>query len=448
MNNSINEQDLCLFENDCDSRDMSSILRHTITKNGINASCIDEDLLKSLSFTFSVDLETGAVCNQKQSGRCWLFAGLNVLRTILMKNLNVDDIELSQSYLQFFDKLEKSNFFLESVIELAGEEPDSRLNMFMLDSGLGDGGHFVMFTNLVKKYGVVPIGVMPDLSVSTSTGELNQVLTGYLAQAMMELREAKNKGASKLVLRRMKEGYLNDVYRILSLSLGKPVPSFSFDYRSKDKEKTFHHIENITPKEFYEQYIKADLDQYVALCDSPLPRMKNFQKYTCHFVNNVEDGDPVIFFHAGLKAVKDATIRSLKAGEPVWFGSDVLAQSMRKEGYLASDILKTDSLFSLHNRMKKGDRLTYRTSFCNHAMTFTGVNLPDGERPNRWKVENSWGKDCGKNGYFVMNDAWFDDYVYEVFIRREFVDAEILKAYDASSILEEDPFDTLWAEMK
>lgn len=446
MDNTIKKEDLELFDKDVNDRETSSLIRHTIARNGISGSSIDETIQKSLKDTFSIDLKTGDVCNQKRSGRCWMFAGLNVLRTILIKNLKVKNFELSQAYLQFYDKLEKCNFVLERAMELADETIDSRMNVFLLDSGIGDGGHFVMFTNLVKKYGVVPSSEMPDLNVSQDTGELNTVLTSYLTHAIMELREAKKKEASVLVLKRMKEGYLNDIYRILSLSLGEPVKEFTLEYQDKDEK--FHRTEKMTPMSFYNEYIKADLDDFVCLCDAPIEGMDEYQKYTSRFVNNVEGGDPIVFFNVPLATLKKAALASLEGGDPIWFGSDVLAQSMRKEGILASGIIRSNELFSLKYTMTKSERLTYRSSFCNHAMTLTGVNVLDDKTTDRWKVENSWGKDNGFSGYFIMSDKWFDDYVYEIFVKREYVDAETLKKYDASTLKEQSVFNTLWAMMK
>ncbi len=446
MKKDITTEDIQLFENDVEGRENSALIRHTITKNGIANSIIDEEVSKSMKNCFSIDLKTGDVCNQKRSGRCWMFAGLNVLRTILIKKLNVASFELSQAYLQFYDKLEKCNFALERAIELSDEPIDSRLNVFNIDSSLGDGGHFVMFTNLVKKYGVVPISEMPDLAVSQDTGYLNSILSQYINHAIMELREAKKKDASIEVLFRMKEGYLNDVYRILSLSLGKPVTAFDLDYTDKDNK--YQHVSSLTPKSFYEEYIKEDLDDYVCLTDAPIAGMDLYQKYTSHYVNNVEGGDPIIFFNVPTDTLKKAVLASLEGGEPVWFAGDVSSQSLRQEGILASGIQREKEIFSLNYQMSKGEKLTYRSSFCNHAMTFTGANVVEDKKVNRWKVENSWGKDNGKNGYFIMSDTWFDDYVYEAFVHRKYVDEETLKKYDESSVKEQSIFNAIWAIMK
>ena len=446
MKKTITVDDLNAFEADFNSNPAYKIAERTVTKNGINASSVNEELTRQLKNTFSVDVEAGNVCNQRRSGRCWMFAGLNVIRTILLKKLNVKNIELSQAYLQFYDRLEKSNFYLERAIELAEEDVNSRLNVFMLDNGNQDGGHFVMFTNLVKKYGVLPIEEMPDLAVSMDTSELNSVLSHYLAQAVMDLRDAVNKKAKKKVLMNLKEQYLNEVYRILTISLGVPPKEFAYEYTDKDNKHVA--LKKMTPVEFYQEYIGADLDDYIALCDAPIAGMKPYTKYTCKYVGNVEGGDPVIFFNVPVEEMKKAAIRSLQGGDVIWFAADVSSQSLRKDGYLADGVLQRSTLFNVAYRMNKAERMTYRASFCNHAMTLTGVNLDENDKPNRWKVENSWGKENGHDGFYVMSDKWFDEYLNQVFINKKYVSKEVLEAYEKAKVKEELPFDTMWASMK
>lgn len=444
MDQVLSDKDLASFEKDYNSHPEYKLRERTVTKNGINASSINEELQRTLRNSFSVDIDAGKVTNQRHSGRCWMFAGLNVLRVILAKKLNVENIELSQAYLQFYDKIEKANFFFERAIELADEEFNSRLNVFLLDSGIGDGGHFVMFTNLVKKYGVVPYDAMPDLAVSQNTDELNSVLQHLLAQGMRDIRKAHKEGKSTSDLEAIKSKYLDDIYRILTISLGVPPKSFSYDFKDKDKKHVA--LPNLTPKEFFQQYIETDLDDYVALSDAPIEGREKYVKYTCHFVNNVEGGEPVFFFSVTPEEFKNAALASLEDNTPIWFASDVLTQSLRKEGLLADGLLQRKELFSLDYNMDKKDRLTYRASFCNHAMTFTGVNLTNG-KPDRFKVENSWGKENGNDGFFVMSDKWFDEYVYQIFVRRKYVAPEVLAKYDAAKKVEVSPFDTLWATM-
>lgn len=445
MSKNITFENLNSFAKDYQGNPDFELRKLSVTNNGVNASCTDKELIRSLKNTFSIDVDCGNVCNQKRSGRCWMFSGLNVIRTILIKKFNVKNIELSQAYLQFYDKLEKANFFLEMAIEHADEDLKSRDNVFLLDSTLGDGGHFVMFSNLVRKYGVVPIEEMPDFAVSQDTAEMNSVLCNYLAQGMMELRKA-HQDKKDEELSSIKEKYLNEVYRILSICLGSPVKEFTYEYTDKDNKHVA--LKKMTPKEFYDEYIQEDLEAYIPLCDAPLPFMKPYTKYTCNLVNNVVGGDPIYFFNVSVDEMKKCAINSLKGGDPIWFAADVSSQSLRKDGFLASGILRRKELFGLDYHLSKGERMSYRASFCNHAMTLTGVNLDENEKPNRWKVENSWGKENGKDGFYVMSDDWFNDYLYQVFINRKYIPEEILEKWDNAEIVKEDPFDTLWAEMR
>lgn len=446
MEQKITLEEISSFENDLKNFSDLNLKKATVMKNGIVGSSTAIELEREMKFAFSVDVESGNVTNQKRSGRCWMFSGLNVLRTILYKKLNVKNIELSQAYLQFYDKLEKANFFLEKAIQFASEEVKSRNNVFLLDSTIQDGGHFVMFSNLVKKYGVVPLEEMPDHAVSSETMELNTVLSSYLSQAMKDLRAMVKEGKSTEEINVKKKDVLSAIYRILTISLGSPVSSFEYEY--VDKDNHYVRLKRMTPKEFYDEYIKEDLEDYLPLCDAPLGHMKPLTRYTCDMVNNVVGGSPIIFFNVPLQEMKKSVIASLKAGMPVWFAADVSSQSLRKEGYLVDGILLQNELFSLENHMDKASRMDYRSSFCNHAMTFTGVNLDGEGKSNRWKVENSWGKENGKDGYYVMSDKWFDEYVYQVFVKKEYVNPEIVDAYQKSALESVDPFDTLWAMMK
>lgn len=452
MKQELEAKDIQGFEKKFEANKAYTVAQRAVTKNGIYNSAIDPTVRSSLKTTFNIDIDAGNVTNQRQSGRCWMFAGLNVIRTILMKKLNAKNIELSQAYLQFYDKLEKANFFLEKAIELRKEAPNSRLNLFLLDAAIGDGGHFAMFVSLVKKYGVMPIDFMPDYAVSQNTNELNTTLTALLAKDMHIIHEDDKKGLSEDKIRAKKSKMLDEIYRVLTISIGLPPKEFAFQYEDlgNDEKKEKKHMVTLpttTPKEFYDKYIGQDLEEYIPLCDAPIEGMKRYQKYTSPYVNNVYGGDPVIFFNVSLSEMKKAAIKSLKAGDVMWFGSDVLSESMRKEGLLARDLIRVDDLFDVTLPKDKGERLTYRASFCNHAMTFTGVNL-ENNHPTRWKVENSWGKENGDDGFFVMDDKWFDEYVYEIFVNRKYIDASVLKKWDASTLIDEDPFNTLYLQMK
>jgi bleomycin hydrolase len=445
MKPQLNEKDIARFEKDFESDRKLSVSQRTVTKNGIFQSAIDPEVLRKSEKTFSLELEAGTVTNQKRSGRCWMFAGLNVIRTITIAKLSVKNIEFSQTYLQFYDKLEKANFFLERTMELVGEDFNSRLNIYALDNLFMDGGHWAMFVNLVKKYGVVPLEAMPETLPSAETDELNRTLLALLSKDMAFLRKKAKEGEGIDHLRTYKEGMLREVYRVLAVSLG--VPPTSFVYQGKDKKDKFFRLPKMTPLAFYQKYVGARLDDYISLSDARLPGWEEKKAYTSRYVNNVEGGEPVLFFNVPVEEMKKAVVKSLEGKEAVWFAADVLTQSLRKDGVLASGILRTDDLFDVTYSADKGERLTYRSSFCNHAMTFTGVNLDENHTPDRYKVENSWGKENGADGFFVMSDAWFSDYVYQILVNKKFVSPELWKAFKSAKPIEVSPFNAMFDEL-
>ena len=444
MKQNLEIKDLEKFGAAYEKKETLKVARRSVSRNGLVNSAIDEDVVHSLQNTFSIEVDAGAITNQKQSGRCWMFAGLNVIRMVLAKKLNVKTIELSQAYLQFFDKLEKANFTLEKALKVADEPIDSRLNVFLLDSGIEDGGHFAMFSNLVKKYGVIPSELMPDNVVNSNTREINVLLHALIGKDVEILREAKKSGASEAELLEKKEEALSEIYNVLCVSLGVPPKKFAYEY--KDKDDKYVKLEETTPLEFYEKYIGVNLDDYIVLSHAPMAGYQDYQKYSSEWVNNVIGGDPVVFFNVSLEELKKAVIDSLKKDELIWFGADVSSESLRKEGFLAKNLIRLDELLGIKFLENKGQRMDTRISFCNHAMVFSGVNL-EGEKPNRWKVENTWGKENGKDGFFIMDDAWFDNYVYEVFVKKEFLPKELLKKYEESKLIMVDPWAVMWSEI-
>lgn len=290
------------FQENYKAKKNLAVSRRSVSKNGLVNSAIDEDELHSLKNTFSIDVDAGTITNQKQSGRCWMFAGLNVIRMVLAKKLNAKSMELSQAYLQFYDKLEKANFTLEKALQIANEPIDSRLNTFLFDSGIADGGHFAMFVSLVKKYGVVPSEIMPDNCVNSSTSELNSLLTNLIGKDVLVLREMKKENKTEEEIEAKKEKMLSEIYNVLCVSLGVPPKSFVYEY--KDKDDKFVRLEECTPLEFYNKYIGVNLDDYMVLSDAPMSGYKMYQKYSSEWVNNVIGGEPVVFFNVETKEMK------------------------------------------------------------------------------------------------------------------------------------------------
>lgn len=443
MKKKIEIEDLNLFEQNFSSNKSNRVKERTVTRCGIVESCIDNQLINSLQNTFSIDNTKGqSVSNQRNTGRCWMFGTLNIIRDNMAKTLNIPTLELSQSYLLFYDKLEKCNFFMEKIIELSSYKIDSRLNCFILDKTIEDGGQFAMLRNLVNKYGVLPLDIMDESNVSKATAQLNSVLHKYLGKVAKELRAAIRKGKTMPQLQKMKEGYMSEIYKILAICVGEPVKQFEFEY--KDKDGKFVRLDKITPQQFYNKYCTLDLNDYISLNDIPIDGRKQYQKYTCKYINNTVGGDNTIFFNVPLSELKQTALNALKDGQIIGFACDSRSMLLRNEGFFASDIYNTDELFDIDSKMSKGERLLFRTSGCTHIMTLVGANINSAGEVDRWKVENSWGKENGKDGFYIMSDKYFDDYVYEIFVPKKYVQPATLKKYKESTIIEEEPFSSYW----
>ena len=300
-------------------KESNIVAMNATTSNGIEKSALNCFELREINHQFSISIPTGDITNQKQSGRCWMFAGLNFLRLEVMKNLNMKTIELSQSYPLFYDKLEKSNYFLENIIETKDEDLDSRYVQFLLKDPLQDGGQWDMFKSLVKKYGVVPKDVMPEVVSSSATKEMDRYLTLKLREFARDIRNDKN--LSLADLREKKKDMLDEVYRILSICLGTPPQSFDFEYR--DKDDRFFKINDITPVEFFEKYVKINLDDYVSVINAPTDDKPFGRCFTVKFLGNVVDGSPVNYLNLPIGDLKMLAIKQMKDNVPVWFGSDV-----------------------------------------------------------------------------------------------------------------------------
>ena len=396
---------------------------------------------KNTNFQFSIDIKTLPVTNQERSGRCWLFSALNVLREKIAADLNMENFELSQSYMAFWDKFERANSFLENIMATADLPTDDRNVSFLLATGVHDGGQWEMVANLVRKYGVVPVEAYPDSANATRSRFFDMYLTSLLREDGVKLRNAVNSGTDRDTLTRMKEGFMNEVYRILCISLGEPPRTFDYIVRDKDKKNTYNE-RGITPREFYEKYIGIDLDSLAGLVNAPADNKPLYSRYTVKFLGNVAEGKRIEYINLPLEKFKAAAVAQLKDGHPVWFGSDVSKFCLSKEGILDRASADVETLFGIHYGFSKGERLVYGDSAMNHAMVLVGVDLDENGRPDRWRVENSWGEDVGHKGFYIASDAWFDEFVYQLVVDRKYLDSESLAVFD-KPITELEPWDPL-----
>lgn len=439
-NNAVSMEDLERYHEDFCSDRANVIAANAAVKNGLMESSADYEAARRLPDTFSIDLKQGKITNQKASGRCWIFSALNTFRFEMMKKYNLETYELSQNYLFFYDKLEKSNYYLESVLKTLDEPVDGRLFSFLSSAPLGDGGQWDMFSNLVEKYGVVPKEAYPDAASAENSRWMDLYLTSRLREDGITLRTMSEGGAVTEQLRLVKQEMLKEIYRMLCISLGEPPKKFDLTFKNKD-DQVYQEF-GINPQEFFRKYIGVDLSSRVSLIHAPAEGKPMNRMFTVKFLGNVAEGRPVSYLNIEMDRLKEAVIRQLKDGHPVWFGSDCLKFSLRKEGIFAREAMRVEDLFNISYRFSKGDRLLYGDSAMNHAMVILGVNLNEEGKPDRWRIENSWGKDAGRQGYYVASDSWFDEFVYQVVVDTKYLDDDV-KALLDQEMIELEPWDPL-----
>ncbi|MFI3101097.1 aminopeptidase C [Streptococcus suis] len=402
---------------------------NAVSHNGLLKSLETRQSAIDNDYVFSIDLTKDAVSNQKASGRCWMFAALNTFRHKLISDFKLENFELSQAHTFFWDKYEKSNWFLEQIIATADQEIGSRKVKFLLDTPQQDGGQWDMVVALFEKYGVVPKSVYPESISSSASRELNQYLNKLLRQDAQLLRDLLAKGASPEEVQTQKENLLQEIFNFLAVNLGLPPRSFDFAYR--DRDNVYHRDTNVTPQAFYEKYVGLKLSDYVSIINAPTTDKPYNKSYTVELLGNVVGAPAVRYLNVEMNRFKELAIAQLKAGESVWFGSDVGQSSNRQTGIMATNTYDFSSGLGIHFHQDKAGRLDYSESLMTHAMVLTGVDLDDNEQPLKWKVENSWGDKVGDKGYFVASDSWMDEYTYQIVVRKEFLTQEELAAYQA-----------------
>lgn len=411
-------------------------------KQAMNAVCttpiskvaLNRDRVAAIDHSFSHHLPENKTVAQMQSGRCWMFAALNTFRVEAIKNMNLDnEFELSQNYLTFWDKFEKANYFLESILNTLDEPIGSRLLDYLLHGPVQDGGQWHMFINLVRKYGVIPKRAMPETESSSNTRELGFHLTHILRDHACRLRSANESGKDLEALRTMKEHFLEEAYRVLAIHLGEPPTEFEWQWR--DKDKNFHREGEMTPLAFYDKFVGLNLDDMVCLINDPRPQHKYDTVYTVEYLGNVVGGEIIKYLNVPVETLKKAAIAQIKDGLSVWFGNDVGKHLDRDLGVMDLELFEYDLVYGTKPTMSKADRLQYGHSQMTHAMVFTGVDLDDNGNPRKWRVENSWGDKPGDKGFLQMTDAWFDQYMYEVVVHKQYVPAKSLAALQKEPIV-------------
>lgn len=420
------------------------IAKNAVTAQGLRTVArVPEALAANAVGAFDIEVTQGERTNQERSGRCWMFASLNTFRYRIIKKYGLKTFELSQAHPLFFDKLEKSNWFFENILDTLEEPLSGRLMAFLLADPIGDGGQWDMFRSLVKKYGVCPKEAMPETANSRNTHDMDKYLTRYLRGGAKRLRESHAAGVAADELRSMKKAMMDEVYRLLVTCLGEPPARF--DARLRDKDDKLVLSGSFTPQEFFAEAVGMELDDYISLISAPTADKPYRHTYTVARLGNVVEGGGVRYLNLEPAKLKQAAIAQLKDGLPVWFGCDVDQSYLREEGIMDTAALDLDALlgFDVESCMDKAERLDYGESMMTHAMVLEGVNLDADGTPTTWKVENSWGKDHGRDGFDTLSDAWFDEYVYQVVVDKKYLGREDRTIYETEEPTVLEPWDPM-----
>ncbi len=444
------EEIISFEEIDTANEDFSADRANTVAKNamsacGVRQAAIVPEKVALNALNFDIDLNQGERCDQKRSGRCWMFAALNCFRQQVIANYKLENFEFSQSYPLFFDKLEKCNWFFEQVIATLDKPLHSREVDFLLTDPLCDGGQWDMFAALVEKYGLVPKDAYPETANSENTDQLCAYLTRYLRKCAYELRQAYVQTQDKQILREIKKSYMLFCQRMLIMAFGMPPKNFDVILRSKDDKVVLSG--NFDPQSFAKKVLRTQVKDYVSLISAPTKDKPFMQSYSVEMLGNVVEAGGVRHLNLPIERLKECAIAQLKDGQPVWFGCDVDQSYLASKGIMDIAAIDVDSLFGfdVEHGFSRELRLDYGESFMTHAMVFEGVRFDKKKNPLLWKVENSWGKDHGRDGFDSMSDEWFSEYVYQVVVNKKYLSSAERKAYDKVPIQLKpwDPFGAL-----
>ena len=407
---------------------ISNALKHI----GIEQVAFNKKAANELSTTFSLELPFSKITHQQKSGRCWLFAALNTVRQKFIVEHNLEDFEFSQSWLMFWDKLEKCNYYLEAIINLSDRDLDDRTLYNLMSDPIPDGGQWDMYVSLIEKYGIVPKSVFPESFNSSSTKSLNFALAVKLRQSTALLRRLIKSKMTEEQIYKKKTKCMNDIYNMLVYSVGEPINTFDLEFT--DKDKNYKIYKDLTPKSFYKDFLKCELSNYISLINAPTEDKAFNKTYTIEYLGNVVGGKEIKYLNLEIEKLVDYSRKQLERGEAVWFGCDMGKHLDRQKGLMHSELFDYNEALATCLDLDKGKRLTYCHSKMTHAMVFIGANIKNDE-VEKWKVENSWGSEVGFEGIFVMNNQWFIDNVFQVVIHKDLLSEEDRENFKKEAIV-------------
>ncbi|GAB4319308.1 MAG: C1 family peptidase [Bacteroidales bacterium] len=403
---------------------------NAVTHNDINSLARNRASEEQIDKHFTYRVPSSGITNQKNTGRCWLFTGLNVVRANVISEKGLKSFELSQNYNFFYDQLEKSNLFLENIIETASLPMEDQKVDWLFRNVIGDGGQWTGVSDLIKKYGVVPSEIFPETKQSENTGQISRIVRRKLRKSALELREMYHAGKKAEEIREEKHRILAEVYAILATALGEPPATFTWRYETADG--TLSPLKSYTPQSFFSEFVNVDLDDYVMFMNDPSRPLNKL--YEIEYDRHQADGRNWKYINLDTERLKEFAVRSLREGEAMYFSCDVGKQLDRDLGTLNPENYDYGELFGTDLTMSKADRIRSYESASTHGMALVGVDIDESGSPRKWLLENSWG-DSGFEGHLIMSDEWFDEYMFRLVVHKSFVDEDVLKILEQKPVL-------------
>jgi len=439
----ITSEQLQVIKKSYNSNDPSTkALTNALTNNDIKSIVLNRENLGTIDHNFTYKVNVTGISNQKSSGRCWMFTSMNVLRPQVIEKYKLKEFEFSHNYLYFWDIFEKSNLYLEAQIKYADKPMDDKYVDFLFKSPVGDGGVWSSFTNLAQKYGLVPKEVMPETNSSENTRWMVSIINRKLREDGLVLRELVGKKSKYAEIEQQKIKMLGDIYRILAMNLGEPPTEFN--YRIVNKDKELGEWKSYTPKSFMKEVLgEIDFNQFIMLMNDPT--REYYKMYEIEYDRNVMEGRNWVYLNLPNDEIKKFAIESIKNNQALYASCDVGKQLNNDAGYSDINNYDFESLYGVKFGMDKAQRIKTYESGSSHGMALIAVDIDNNGNPVKWQFENSWGSDKGHGGYLTFTDSWFNEYMFRVVVKKEYLDEKTIKLLDQKPIMLP-PWDPMFSE--
>lgn len=441
MNKQITLDLIKKFSKKYNNNSLNKIIENAITKNGLEKSCIDNNIIIENQPIFNIELPEGKRYDQKDNYRCWIYAGLNFIKYNIAQNLkiNLKNFALSNNYIAFFDKLEKSNNTYENIINLKNTNWDYINKNQILDYGVREEGCWQWFKSIVDKYGLMPYEYMPDVFESLNFEKITTLFDDKVKKDCIKLINAKKENKTIVELRKIKEEFLEENYTFLSKVLGQPLSKFDYEY--KDRDSKYIKFENLTPMEFKNKFLTIDLNDFVSLSSLKMYNKEFYKLYRKPIWGNVHEKSYIEFLNLPIEEIKELSIKQLKDNMPVYIGINIMKYRDIKSGVLDTRLYNYKETFRF-DLLNKEEALNTNDIYSHHCMTICGVNLLEDVKSQRWKIEDSYGDEKKFNGYYIMNDNYFNEFLLQAVINKKYLSKEQLEMLNQDEIEFEinDPF--------